>query len=138
MEIYRFTDYTGTVIDYKEEDQEIFYYSTSQKVWVKSWYEGMRGVRDWAIKDGWKQSLMKHDPNDIQLSNGCCNGGIGLNPVYSNGKWHDEECPEMKQQSFKLDKELDIYSPKKTGCTCGSTAVGSDRHSDYCDLYKKG
>ena len=27
------------------------------------------------------------------------------------------------------------YQPVPCKCTCGSSSVGSDRHSDYCDLY---
>lgn len=70
---------------------------------------------------------------------GCCPSPF---PAYKQGKYYCENCGETEEQ-----KQLDLFHPdifypstpaKTSGrCTCGSKAVGSDRHSDYCDLYRK-
>lgn len=81
-----------------------------------------------------------HDKKIPVFSGKCCPTPF---PAYKAGKYYCETCGvEDKAKNDQLDL-FDLYHPpsksaKTSGrCTCGSTAVGSDRHSDYCDLYRK-
>jgi len=70
----------------------------------------------------------------------CCGGAGGQGPYYyTKGAWHQSDCLEVASQKglpfSQADMEED-YRPvgsKKGLCTCGSAAVGSDRHSSWCD-----
>ena len=87
---------------------------------------------------------MKIDPNDVALfGKPCCGGVNDPMPIYTNGKWHSPNCDTLKaparipnygeQLEFDFDK---TYAPENNGkkCTCGSASLGSDRHSDWCDI----
>lgn len=69
----------------------------------------------------------------------CCGGSSSTGPhFYNQGKWHASDCDSLKPPSAATPtiEQLD-YRPagsKKGLCTCGSGAVGSDRHSDWCDV----
>lgn len=98
----------------------------------------------------WNEVKAGYDPNDLQAQDitlwggkPCCGGAIQNGGTYSNGRWHDSDC-----DSLKAPKQTQAYLPGYTApaipqptnlgrCTCGSTSVGSDKHSYYCDLYRK-
>lgn len=70
----------------------------------------------------------------------CCSGGGNGPMLYENGKWHSSDCDTLKPPAnipnYKQPAQID-YRPqgsKKGLCTCGSASVGSDKHSDYCDI----
>ena len=131
--------------------------------WFTTWYPGYETLTD--ILAEYKQCgyievdllgtpLLQSgfDPNDIQAQDAalwgsgkpCCGGGIGnIAPTYGNGKWHDNNCDSLKAPydpiAYTLPAEKDHRpeASKKGLCTCGSAAVGSDRHSYWCDVEKK-
>ena len=101
---------------------------------------------------GWKEVKSGFDPNDLQgidtalwgtNSKPCCGGGTN-GGLYVQGKWHDADCDSLKpvpQASLPgySAPQASIPQPTNLGrCTCGSTSVGSDRHSHYCDLATSG
>lgn len=111
------------------------------------------------VQAGYKEELIKRtgyapiaasgfDPNDLQAwgnyQKPCCGGGTGgLGASYKDGKWHDTGCdsltpPATTPDYYGQSSEPD-YRPKPStgGCECGSTKVGSDRHSSWCALYKR-
>ena len=96
----------------------------------------------------WKEVLSGFDPNDLQGQDGalwganskpCCGGGTN-GGFFIQGKWHDINCDATKPPPQELLPGYSVQpsslpQPKNLGrCTCGSSAVGSDRHSDYCDI----
>ena len=100
--------------------------------------------------NGWKEVTQSgYDPNDLQAQidkalwggKPCCGGGT-TGGMYNKGAWHDIDCDTLKApptQSYLPGYTAPtIPQPTNLGrCTCGSSSVGSDRHSDYCDLYRK-
>lgn len=101
----------------------------------------------WALSQGWKEVAAGYDPNDLQAqdaalwgnSKPCCSGGVG-GGIYIQGKWHDSTCDAIKPPPSGLLPGYNtpipaVPQPKNYGrCTCGSSAVGSDRHSSWCDI----
>jgi len=68
----------------------------------------------------------------------CCGGTPA---TYTGGKWHDRDCDTLKPPNTAgsipyPQTQIDYRpaAPKKGLCTCGSAAVGSDRHSSWCDV----
>jgi len=43
--------------------------------------------------------------------------------------------PVLEENRYNASIPLDLYLTKK--CKCGSHSVGSNKHSDYCDLFTK-
>ena len=84
---------------------------------------------------GWNEILWDTKP--------CCGGVNTSGPhYYSKGAWHDSNCDTLKPptqaqlSSPQNTQQPEDYRPqgsKKGLCTCGSAAVGSDRHSSWCD-----
>ena len=91
---------------------------------------------------GWSEILW--DTNGAGGSKPCCGGGLNNNmpAMYKGGRWHDADCDTLKPPAqaqmpqFQGPMESDYRSAgsKKGLCTCGSSAVGSDRHSSWCDV----
>ncbi len=79
---------------------------------------------------------------DYGTVSSCC-GGKGTQVYTTKQGWH---CTDCGTPSSKTPPAVgSIYTPanvfglddlKAKKCTCGSSAVGSDRHSDYCDKYE--
>ncbi len=73
----------------------------------------------------------------------CC-GGKGLSVWNSTvNQWECADCksPKSNDPNYSSGKTRDEWQPPvwkktQTTCECGSSRVGSDRHSDYCPLYK--
>lgn len=67
----------------------------------------------------------------------CCGGSSGTGPhYYTKGAWHQSDCLEVAGAKQSVNPAKIDFRPegsKRGLCTCGSSAVGSDRHSDYCD-----
>lgn len=89
---------------------------------------------------GHSTCTMKTDPNDVALFNKPCCGGVNSPlPIYNNGKWHDPNCDTLKapvnipKYGEQLEFDLEYKPQNNKKCTCGSAALGSDRHSDWCD-----
>lgn len=113
--------------------------------WRVGAYISLEEAKNYYIVGGYKEVAMKHDPNDLQIA-ACCNAGVGTNSsaIWDGKKWHDINCGEYKKkQQIDMDQmELDLdeifgsaVPPVKVKkCTCGSASLGSDRHSDYCDI----
>jgi hypothetical protein len=87
--------------------------------------------------------------SNIKSALSCCGGKGGATWDKIVNQWKCTDCGAIKSNdpdflfggSYKRDTE---YKPKefwadtkKLKCTCGSASVGANRHSDYCDLYKK-
>jgi len=130
-----------------QEKENICYYRWNKK---DKWREielgrTMQQQIDWYITSGWTEVTSTYDPNDLFP---CCKGPQGIGPYFHvGGKLHEAACIEVSQQSFipsvppagsiytHLPLENLIEQPKNLArCTCGSTAVGSDKHSYYCDI----
>lgn len=102
-----------------------------------------RAVEFYTKTLGFKEVAMKYDPSDVlAFSGNCCGGPNFYGGVTKNGKSHALDCPEISksqpaQGEFSINYERASSQGNGTGkkCGCGSSAVGSDRHSDYCDLY---
>lgn len=132
-----------------------------------NWQEGNNSSMQECVKEllsaGFKEMALPavsapivasgYDPNDLQgidyalwgtNSKPCCGGGINGGGLYVQGKWHDADCDSLKPVPQALlpgysAPQTSIPQPTNLGrCTCGSTSVGSDRHSHYCDLATSG
>lgn len=105
---------------------------------------------------GWKEIKQEEypftvragfDPNDLQAQDNalfgkpCCGGSTGQDAIYASGKWHSLDCdslrPPANLPNHQQEPDYRPVAPNKGRCTCGSAAVGSDRHSFWCDIEKK-
>lgn len=55
----------------------------------------------------------------------------------SSGLWVVNDALLATEDEIELDNDLPYWTPSIKKCTCGSSSLGSDRHSDYCDRYIK-
>lgn len=69
----------------------------------------------------------------------CC----GSSPrIFHDSNWACSQCgcviKDQEGEQFKFDiiyKPMPFSIPKEDSkCTCGSSSVGSDKHSYYCDI----
>lgn len=74
-------------------------------------------------------------------SSSCCPNGSPNNIKWSgaNSQWVCTSCGAAKSNDPNYlytprQDEFQKATIKGTGCECGSSAVGSDRHSDWCNL----
>ena len=99
------------------------------------------------MSDGFNERLLEQlwidGYQDWKSMTSCC-GGKGVSIWKPNAqRWECADCGTITSNdpSYIYNngvRELPqwaLKSPKK--CTCGSTIVGSDRHSDWCDKYEK-
>lgn len=136
--------------EFKEINNELMTRWDNCLNWIKEVFFGTvdEGINFYVIH-GWKEVTQSgYDPNDIQAQYAslwggkpCCGGGTN-GGMYNKGAWHDLTCDSLKApptQSYLPGYTAPaIPQPTNLGrCTCGSSSVGSDRHSDYCDLYRK-
>lgn len=105
------------------------------------WYMSSLTVEDFIQSKSWQEvSYSGFDPNDLQGGKPCCGGGLGTGTTYAFGKWHSNDCDSLKAPQLPAPPSGSPYawvpspSSKKEKCTCGSSAVGSNRHSDWCDV----
>jgi hypothetical protein len=108
------------------------------------------GFKEVTLRPGSTQIVASgYDPNDLQTqdaalwgnSKPCCGGGVGTSGFFVNGKWHDSTCDAIKSPTqnqlpgYSIQQNDHKEAPRNLGrCTCGSSAVGSDRHSSWCDI----
>lgn len=126
--------------------------TTGTELYIRNWlkkdwrlsqsYATLEQLRTDYILYGWKEVKAGIDPNDLQgldqalWGKPCCPGTNGNGPTfYKNGAWHQGDCTEMAPATtIDLQKDFRDGGSKKGICTCGSAAVGSDRHSHWCDV----
>ena len=107
-----------------------------------NWHPTYFTVEDFIVSKSWSEvAYGGFDPNDLQGNKPCCGGGVGVASTYRAGKWHDQNCDSLKPPQLPTGatsppsgSDYTWISTKQRKCTCGSSAVGSDRHSDYCDI----
>lgn len=86
------------------------------------------------------KDLIKLDLDNIIKSDYCCGGSGAI--VLKDNKWQCAECGADAKTDSSLNKynppDYLSYAPSATvkKCECGSTKVGSDKHSYYCPKYK--
>lgn len=97
----------------------------------------------------WKEVKMNHDPNDLPAICTCYDYTVmapckKCNTAFDNTS--NEPCNCFSLYGAIRHKDGCLFAPTAGSgpyptlnkkCTCGSTAVGSDKHSYYCDLEKK-
>ena len=71
------------------------------------------------------------DEDEIELIN-----GPHTNPGPHSHSWSALDEWEKNAQKHINNLTNDISKQFKRKCTCGAHAVGSNMHSDYCDLYE--